>query len=190
MISRYLEYAQPLVKEEVLAAGEKTIIVFSRLEEVVTLDSEKINKLSQIFELLQEKAEDEDDDEKETLYGPLVDAFEEENYFTHDENRSVHPRNLKIAELKNMPDEKAVPFGDTYSNETLIAFGYLNSKDLYLTPEDLTMLAADLTWFVNKSGRCKKETSLFVRDLIKLIERELRFIEEEKPHVNLFVFGL
>lgn len=190
MISRYLEYSQPQFANKVLAAGNKTILVFSRLKEVICLDGKKVGKLNQIFELLQEKAEEDDDDEKCMLYGTLVDTFEEENYFVNHREEKIEERNLIIKELATMPNQNDALVGETYSNETLIAFGYLNSKDLYLQPNDLKLLIHDFKWFVNESERCKKETAVFIENLIEKMESEIRFIQEGKPHVNLFVCGL
>ena len=191
MISRYLEYNNPAIKKEVLNAENKTILVFSRLEEVVTFNPTEINKLSQIFELLQEKAEDEGyPEEKETLYGALVDTFEQEDYFLDEKQNDMKARSLKVVELNEMPDETDISFGKTYSDQTLLAFGYLNSKDIYLEPEDLKILIEDLNWFVHESECCKPKTAVFIESLIKKMEMEVEFINQNKPHVNLFVVGL
>jgi hypothetical protein len=77
-----------------------------------------------------------------------------------------------------------------YSDETLLAFGYLNSKDIYLEPSDLEILISDLKWFVFESGCCKEETSVFVEGLINKMETELQLLNDQKYHVNLFVLGL
>mgnify|MGYP003531459710 CR=1 FL=1 len=192
MISRYIEYANPEYTEKVAEPASQTLLVFSRLDKIVLFDSQKIDTLGNIFSFLQEKAEEnlnEDDiseleEEKEMLYGSLVDCLKKESYFTNTTNHEVEPRNLLVHKLKEMPDEKYL------SDETLIAFGYLNSKDIYLTPEDLKILIEDSTWFVEESDMAKDSTKVFINELINLFKQEIEAISSEKAHVNLFVKNL
>lgn len=192
MISRYIEYANPEFTETLAEPAAQTLLVFSRLDKIVLFDSQKVDTLSKVFYLLQEKAEDdldEDDaseleEEKETLYGSLVDCFEEESYFTCTHDHEVEPRNLLVHKLKEMPAESNL------SDKSLIAFGYLNSKDIYLTPEDLKILIDDFTWFVEESDRAKNSTKEFIKELTELFKKEIQAINLKKTHVNLFVQGL
>ena len=189
MISRHIEYENPEFTETIAEPASQTLLVFSRLDKIVLFDSKKIDTLKRVFSLLQEKAEedlDEDyaselEEEKEMLYGSLVDCFEEESYFTNTTNHEVEPRNLLVHKLKEMPDEKHL------SDETLIAFGYLNSKDLYLTPEYLEILIDDFTWFVDEYENAKDSTKEFIKELVELFEEEIQKINSKKSHVNLFV---
>lgn len=195
MISRYLEYKKPEIEKEILSPRENTIIVFSRLTKPIELNKFAVEKLSLVFSFIQEALGDCEDEnqyneEKEVLYGTLVDCFEEEGYFVSDLNNDVKHRELKVVELETMPSEET-EFGSTYSDETLIAFGFLNSKDIYLTPNDLKLLKEDLTWFVNESNRCSDETAKMVNEkLINNINLELELIDSNAPHANIFVKGL
>lgn len=169
--------------------------MFSRLSKPVELDAFAIEKLSLIFSFIQETLEDCEDgtqynEDKEVLYGTLVDCFEEEGYFVSDLNNDVKHRGLQVVELETMPSEET-EFGSTYSNEILIAFGFLNSKDIYLTPNDLKLLKEDLIWFVTESNKCSEETAKMVNEkLINNINLELELIDSNAPHANIFVKGL
>lgn len=194
MINKYFEYSNPETKKEILNAGSNTIIVFSRLEKIAALDPIQVDKLSQIFSLLQDRMYESEDieEDSESLFGCLVDAFGEESYFVSVDDHDVEPRNLKIIEPVDPPSENDTIMStfNAYSDETLIAFGYLNSKDLYLTSNDLELLTKHLRWFVNESNRCKPETAVFVDLLISMFEAELKAIKNKDPYVQYLVLGL
>lgn len=170
-----------VIQKEILNAEDKTIVVFSKIENVITLGPGEIRKLSLIIELLYDKAQNEENEEKETLYGSMVDAFEEEDYFTHYKH-DVQPRNLEVVQLnENRPE----PF-----ETTLIAFGYLNSKDIYLEPADLELFAEDLYWLANETDKCKEETKTFILNLADNFKKELKEIENNSKNNSLDVEGL
>lgn len=156
----------------VLKAGKETLIIFSKNKVIKQLNSLEVDKLSRIFSLLQDVSEEMEDDKREMLYGPLVDAFEMESYFADEEiSHDVNPRNLEIIEDNN----------GEFDNTTVIAFGYLNSKDFYIQPEELEILQEDLAWFMNESGKCKEETKEFVSSLVSEISNELTYIKNNFP---------
>lgn len=156
----------------VLKSGKETLIIFSKNKVTKQLNSLEVDKLSRIFSLLQDISEEMEDDKREMLYGPLVDAFEMESYFTDEDiAHDINPRNLEIIEDNN----------GEFDNTTVIAFGYLNSKDFYIQPEELEILQEDLAWFMNESGKCKEETKEFVSSLVSEISNELTYIKNNFP---------
>ena len=156
----------------VLKSGKETLIIFSKNKVIKQLNSLEVDKLSRIFSLLQDVTEEMEDAKREMLYGPLVDAFEMESYFTDEDiSHDVNPRNLEIIEDNNRE----------FDNTTVITFGYLNSKDLYIQPEELEILQEDLAWFMDESGKCKKETKEFVSSLVSEISNELTYIKNNFP---------
>lgn len=168
-------------QKELLNAGGNTIVVFSKLEKVITLNPEEVRKMALIVDLLKEKSEENENEDKEMLYGSILDAFEEESYFTNTNKHGVKPRNLKVVQL----EENSEIF-----NTTLIAFGYLNSKDIYLEPSDLELFAEDLYWFVNDSNRCKDETKPFVLNIADAFKAELQAIENNCKNNSIDVEDL
>lgn len=197
MITRYLEYTE--LKEgatEVLNGGSNTMIVFSRLDEIFKMGKPEVETFYRIFSFLQEKTEEEMDDDyeniseedeiREQLYGSFVDCFESEHYHSED----IEPRNLKVLQLAELPLNATVMGMPIVNDETFLAFGFINSSDMYLTPTNLKILQEDLTWFVSESGKAKDSTKLMVMNLVELIKKELEAIEKNKPHVNLFVAEL
>lgn len=195
-----------MIKIEKLEAGkvilhpeESSVILFSRLSEPVELTLNDVGKLQWVFTGIIEEIEglepelDEYSEEQEILlefFDEIALGFEEEfasRYLNEYENNKKEDYKdgklgIKVVELENLL-EKAE---EDYTYESVLAFNSFN-KRIVLTPSNLKTIKEHLTWAIASLDLNAGTVSMIKDKLIKNIELELKLIEENAPHNNLFV---
>lgn len=157
--------------------GETIVIMAHQRKILMFNDHEELWKIKYILEEICDEL-DYDNDDFDLIDGALrylVDPFEEESYFL--ENKNVSPRNLIIKNNSNDNDDSKIAF----------YFGYLNSSDTFLDPNEYKIIAEHLIDFANNSGCCKEVTKELVLNFSNELLLEYKAYEEQQPFFKIIV---
>ncbi|PES54405.1 hypothetical protein [Bacillus thuringiensis] len=159
-------------------ADRETFIVMARVPKIIVFENEEeLHKFKSVLELMQDVAEDAEDDDG-CYHLSLVDEFEQESHMMDDDE--YNGRKLKVV---------TTDASDEYFNNNIeVRFGVLNSGDLYLDEEHMRDIVKYLNMFTTHE-RAKYSTARMIKRIVEVFEEDLKAIEHNEPYFKVSVEG-
>ncbi|HDX9663288.1 TPA: hypothetical protein ROX91_001987 [Bacillus cereus] len=159
-------------------ADRETFIVMARVPKIIVFENEyELHKFKSVLELLQDIAEDNEDDDG-CYHLSLVDEFEQESSMMDD--NEYEGRKLKVVTTDDSDDG--------FNNDIEIRFGVLNSGDMYLGEDFMRDIVKYLRIFVTHKN-AKYSTARMIKRIVEVFEEDLKAIENDEPYFKVSVEG-